>query len=792
MDLVKEAQALAKKAVEYDKSSFIDAAAYFYNQAASLLTEAAGDDNINGPIWLKKAHEYKSRADLISIPKTYKQMKHPEMVLLGQCRFLFSQALTTDESGDIELALKLYREAVEATVTALGKVTQRGLKEKLEIILKQAKERVEDIKKNINKRQPESPAGTLKNQEDRVPMQRVNSVNLTVSGKRQYTDSEKQVLLCSSKINNIEFVPFMAVDYGETFTYPIPFTDRDGLLRLAPKQLEVFHQWVRPSQLYENPCMVLGDHVDCFSIKQTIISDCSFVASLSVAALYERKFGKRLITNIIFPRKKNRQPIYNPSGKYMVKLMINGVQRKVIIDDRLPVNKKNQLLSSFSTRKGELWISLLEKAYMKVMGGYNFPGSNSNIDLHALTGWIPERILIQNEEEVFNAEATFRMLSQRLKRGDLLLTVATPEMTQTEADRAGLVSLHAYAVLDIRQIDGVKLFQLKNPWSHVRWKGNYSELDATHWDANLCQTLDYDPTKAAFFDNGVFWIDYKSVLHFFDVFYLNWNPNLFSYTFCLHQAWSAGIGPAKDCYTIGENPQFKLKVEPKIKTGATWILLTRHITDIEDFRYNKEYITVLVYTNGGKRVYYPYDPPPFLDGVRINSPHFLVKIDLDKTKSRTFTLVVSQYEKTTTIYYTLRAYSTCPFILEPIDDGFNYIKKITNGEWKGKTAGGCRNYPTYDDNPEYILQLKEAGNVCMDLKAPTQFRIGMDLYPEDSSSMKPKTTGPYRLGFVVLELEKMPAGRYILVPSTYKPKEEARFFLTVKSTSPIELNLRIP
>lgn len=361
----------------------------------------------------------------------------------------------------------------------------------------------------------------------------------------------------------------------------------------------------RPEEFISSPTVL--HTVDCFSVKQTVVSDCSFVASIAISAQYEKRFGKRLITGLIYPQNKKGEPVYNPCGKYMVVLRINGVPRKIVIDDYFPLGPHGEPLCSYSSNRNELWISLLEKAYMKVMGGYDFPGSNSNIDLYALTGWIPERVSIRpSSDPTFNKEAVFRKLLDRFRKGDVLVTVATGEMTDAVADRAGLVSTHAYAMLDVREVEGLKLFLLKNPWSHLRWKGNYSEIDQRNWTPELRRALKYDPENAQNFDNGVFWIDYDSLCQFFDVIYMNWNPGLFKYkpllhgfqlsdsvmpvfffirhSYGIHSTWNGGSGPAKDLYNISKNPQYSLELSPG--SGALWILLSRHITDIDDFKNN--------------------------------------------------------------------------------------------------------------------------------------------------------------------------------------------------------------
>lgn len=80
----------------------------------------------------------------------------------------------------------------------------------------------------------------------------------------------------------------------------------------------------------------------------------------------------------------------------MFRLNFNGCFRQVVIDDRLPASRSSRTFFVVDRRNPELiWPALIEKAYLKIRGGYDFPGSNSGTDLWVLTGWIPERVVLQ-------------------------------------------------------------------------------------------------------------------------------------------------------------------------------------------------------------------------------------------------------------------------------------------------------------------------------------------------------------------------------------------------------------
>lgn len=137
----------------------------------------------------------------------------------------------------------------------------------------------------------------------------------------------------------------------------------------------------------------------CSSIRQGFVGDCSFLSSLAVLAEFENSHDLPILTGIIYPQQRHPRdpnrivPLVNPKGIYACRLFFNGVPRKVLLDDYVPVRKDGKLLAAHTSTRREYWVTLLEKSFVKLMGGsYFMQGSNPGADLYHLTGWIPETI----------------------------------------------------------------------------------------------------------------------------------------------------------------------------------------------------------------------------------------------------------------------------------------------------------------------------------------------------------------------------------------------------------------
>lgn len=75
------------------------------------------------------------------------------------------------------------------------------------------------------------------------------------------------------------------------------------------------------------------------------------------------------------------------------------------------------------------------------------------------------------------------------------------------------------------------------------------------------------------------------------------------------------------------------------------------------------------------------------------------------------------------------------------------------------------------------------------------YQVGFELTvvslddPNITAPFVSRTTGSYRSGYCVLDLNDMPAGTYHLMPSTYLPGQESPFILNIKATTNISIEL---
>lgn len=102
-----------------------------------------------------------------------------------------------------------------------------------------------------------------------------------------------------------------------------------------------------------------------------------------------------------------RKPIYNPAGKYVVKVFLAGKWRMLEVDDRVPLGPYSEPLFLSSSNEGELWPTILSKAVYTLwdmVGGRSKSDSIYDVSeleetanftafaFYVLTGWPPRSV----------------------------------------------------------------------------------------------------------------------------------------------------------------------------------------------------------------------------------------------------------------------------------------------------------------------------------------------------------------------------------------------------------------
>lgn len=145
-NVIENAVEASKKAVQFDEQGESSIAAYYYEAASRLLSQAALVADAENQVSLhNKAAEYKKRAT--ELRNKNNEEHNPEKTnnekttKTKQFHFLLQQAIEEDEQGDKEDAIELYAKAIEY-VTENQELMQGELKK----VAIQALERAEELK----------------------------------------------------------------------------------------------------------------------------------------------------------------------------------------------------------------------------------------------------------------------------------------------------------------------------------------------------------------------------------------------------------------------------------------------------------------------------------------------------------------------------------------------------------------------------------------------------------------------------------------------------------------------
>lgn len=602
--------------------------------------------------------------------------------------------------------------------------------------------------------------------------------SLTPVAVNEFSTEEQYYILKKGSVINGRFLPLWD-ESPIVKTSDDDFEDPDGQPTLSEAQLEHNPIWFRypyPRTPSSSRRLIPED------IHQHVVTDCSLCASVSVCLERDNRLGSNLARACLFPSSLDGDAVDQFSGRFDLKLFFNGCWRRITIDDKLPRSASIQRLVCMScltlNTVGNvgfefIWPSILEKGYMKFMGGYDFPGSNSNIDLHALTGWIPEHIDIHSPH--FVRERTWTRLKQGFDKGDCLITLGTGKRDNLSWQGNSLLCTHNYAVTDVFE-DGMEREMVV--------------LDSWY------EALEEEECPESSRSLRIPWPD---VIDMFEGIHVNWNPATWASSLTFHGIWKRDVKTAST-----QSKQIRLMYDSSRSTGVELdigVLLSRHT---DDTRRTHDYISLKVQEEDEDCRDRQLSQQISTQGEYTNSLHIFEKARLPSLSSSGSLLIYCSYESVVAdTGFTLTAYAPTGLQIS-WDERVSrppYVVQ-TEGRLTAKSAGGNASHPTFMYNPQYHLKLfppkrgdpRARSAITMSLKTTRGLLVNItaawsqgERIDQLSQSNVAASSGAYTYGTAHL-VNCLPPGDYTVIVSAFEPRYTGPFTLRVESENVAEIS----
>ncbi|CAK3965009.1 related to Calpain-like protease palB RIM13 [Lecanosticta acicola] len=736
-------------------------------------------------------------------------------------------------SSSRDEALQIAIQAVETSMKALRLVSDPSEKAKYTARAQVLMREAEEIKKSTDWRRIIPQSSIVRSAAPR-PSVIAKPLKEPVNS-RELPKREQIIKLKAGWLNGVKFPEWSGPPDASEFQLKDGenlFVDESSELPLSDFQAEVLDGWKRPIDALPPPLWFPGDRTNVGPVMHThrdvdlvqdAATDCSVVASLCAGLARAQRGHTSILSSTLYPYDfENRRPQISKNGKYIVRLNFNGCFRKVVIDDRIPTTSTTRVIHVVDRNTpGLLWPALLEKAYLKVRGGYDFPGSNSATDLWILSGWIPEQVFLQSDE--MEPDRFWKRILNGFSYGDVLITLGTGKMSSKTERAIGLAGEHDYAVLDVREVEGQRLLLIKNPWVEgTSWRGRFKSAPKasksnSNQDDLLIQLDDEEPVGSPRdllnvndqLTPGTFWMDLDNVLQHFESIYLNWNPGLFAHRQDIHFAWNLSVAEGsvkRNCGThasFRHNPQYTISTSKK---EPVWLLLWRHFRNSvpqdalpEDMEGGRQFIdlnghiTLIVFSSKGRRVL--LSERHLQKGWFVDSPQTILQLE-DCEPGEVYTVVpLEQGLPADEHHFTISAFSSSPIRLSEAAPRHEYATEIA-GSWTKETAGGNAQQPTYCDNPQFAMTVPHKSSISLLLETSNQqLNVHVKLLHSNGKRMFRVhrkdiivDSKEYRPNCCLAEYEELDAGQYTIICSTFEPAQLGHFTLRGESSQPVSVS----